>query len=264
MFGAKPIPAEDNNDTPRRFGLIAGILCFCFFCVAGAVSISQSKNSTAVVGYVFLPFYAAFMAGVAFLAGWCAGYFLVWRRSPEKTRRTSASAAALVPVILVILAGLAVTTFNHRRDSLAAMRLAARSANTAPEVLERLAASTNEYVLHDVATNPKLSQSTLRKLASHDGYQIENGLAWNPSTPQDILSHLAGSADEYTRGGVAANPNAPVEILADLSKDAKPQVRWSVANNPSTPQGIVEALLQDPDETVRRLANSAALRQGRP
>jgi hypothetical protein len=253
----------DAQSTPRRFGLIAGILCFCFYCVAGALSISQSKSSTAAIGYVFLPFYAAFMAGLAFLAGWCVGYFLVWRRSPDKTSRRSAIAAALFPVILVTLLGWAYTTLSHRRDALAAMRLAARSANTAPDDLERLAASTNEYVLHDVATNPKLSKSTLRKLASHGGYLVEQGLAWNPRTPQDILSRLAGSANEYTRGGVAANPNTPVEVLADLSKDAKAQVRWSVANNPSSPQRIVEPLLEDPDETVRRLANDATSRHKR-
>jgi hypothetical protein len=260
MFDAQP---ANDDDTPRRFGLIAAILCFCFWCVGGCLSISQSTNSTAVVGYFFLPFYAAFVAGLAFVAGWCAGYFVAWYRSPAKTGRRLAIAAALVPVILVILAGLAVTTFNHRRDGLAAMRMAARNANTAPEDLEKLAASTNEYVLGDVAGNPKLSTATLRKLANRGGYLIEWGLAHNPGTPQDILSRLARSADEYTRGYVAGNPNAPGEVLTDLSKDGVRHVRVSVAQNPSTPLSIIEVLQGDADETVRRSANSAMSRHGR-
>jgi hypothetical protein len=88
MFGTKsilnePDPAEDN-ETPRRFGLIAAILCFCFFCAAGVLSIVQSKSSTAAIGYIFLPFYAAIISGLAFLAGWCVGRFLIWYRDPQK------------------------------------------------------------------------------------------------------------------------------------------------------------------------------------
>lgn len=256
-------PAEDNQ-TPRRFGLIAAILCFCLFFAGGVLSISQSKSSTAAIGYVFLPFYAAIVSALAFLGGWCVGYFLIWYRSPAKTGVRSAIAAALVPIILIILASWAVTTFNHRRDGFRATRLAARNPNTPPEDLEKLAASANEYVLGDVAGNPKLPEATLRKLASHGGYLVEQGLAHNPHTPQDILTRLAGSADEYTRGATAANPNAPVGILAALSNDVKPHVRWSVAQNPSTPRTTVEVLLGDPNETVRRLANSAMSERGRP
>ncbi len=79
-----PRPPEYDNDTPRRFGLITGILCFCFFSAAGFLSISESKSSTAAIGYVFFPFYAALISALAFLAGWCVGRFMVWYRSPAK------------------------------------------------------------------------------------------------------------------------------------------------------------------------------------
>jgi hypothetical protein len=226
------------------------------FFAAGIISISQSKSSTAAIGYLFLPFYAAIMSVFAFLAGWCVGYFLVWYRSPVKTGRISAIAAALVPVILLIPAGGVLTTLSHRRE----MRLAARNANTAPKDLERLAENTNEYVLGDVAGNPKLSEATLRKLANHGGYLVDWGLAHNRSTPGDILSRLAGSANEYTRMYVAANPNAPAEVLADLSNDGMRDVRLSVAQNLSTPRSTIEVLLRDADETVRRLADAATRR----
>jgi hypothetical protein len=251
----EPVPAEDK-EMPRRFGLIAGVLCFCFFFAAGVLSISQSKSSTAAVGYIFLPFYAAIVFLLAFLAGWCAGYFLVWHRSPAKARRISAIAAVIAPVILLLLGSWVFATLSHRRDRLAAMRLTAGDANTAPEALERLATSTNEYVLSDVAGNPRLSEATLRKLANHGGYMVEWGLAHNHSAPRDILSRLASSPNEYTRGYVAANPNAPAEVLAALSKDVVRQVRVSVAQNPSTPRSTIEGLLGDADETVRRLANA--------
>jgi hypothetical protein len=250
-----PAPAEDN-ETPRRFGLIVGILCFCFFFATGILSISASKSSTAAVGYVFFPFYAAIIGALGFLGGWCAGYFLVWYRLPAKTRRLRAIAAALVPLVMTILVAWAVAASNHRSD----VREAARNPNTAPEDLERLTESTNEYVLGDVAGNPKLSEAALRKLANHGGYLVEWGLAHNRSTPGDILSRLGGSANEYTRGFVAANPNAPAAILAVLSKDRMDHVRWSVAQNPSTPRSIIEVLFGDANETVRRMADDAMRR----
>jgi hypothetical protein len=60
---------------------------------------------------------------------------------------------------------------------LAVMRLVAGHVNTAAEDLEILAKSRNEYVLGDVAANPKLPEATLRRLAEHGGQLAEWGLA---------------------------------------------------------------------------------------
>jgi hypothetical protein len=116
---------------------------------------------------------------------------------------------------MTIVAAWASTALNHRSE----LREAATNPHTAPDDLEKLAESTNEYVLGDVAGNPKLSLAALRKLADRRGYQVEWGRAHNRSTPDDILFRLADSPNEYTRGYVAANPNAPADVLAVLSKD---------------------------------------------
>jgi hypothetical protein len=256
---SQPEPGEDpaaDRDTPRRFGWIAAILCFCFFFMAGSLSISQSKSSTAAIGYIFLPFYAAVISLFSFLAGWCAGYFLVWCRSPAKTGRLSAFAAAIVPVILLVAGGWGFITLSHQRDRLTTMRLAAKDPNTPTEALQKLAVSSNEYVLGDLAGNPKVPEATLRRLVKQGGYLIELGLAHNSSAPADILTRLATSQDEYTRGYVAGNPNAPAEALDALSRDLAKNVRISLAQNPSTPRSTLETLLGDGDETVRRLANA--------
>ena len=91
-----PEPVQDN-EAPQRYGVIAGILCFCFFFATGILSISASKSSTAAVGYIFLPVYAAIIGALGFLSGLCVGNFLVWYRSPTKTGRLPAIAAALLP-----------------------------------------------------------------------------------------------------------------------------------------------------------------------
>jgi hypothetical protein len=143
---------------------------------------------------------------------------------------------------------------GQNTKGLAVMRLIAMHPNTSSEDLERLAVSTNEYVLGDVAGNAKLSELTLRKLADRGGYLIEWGLAQNRSTPKDILSRLAESGNEYTRANVAANPSTPLEVLSGLSKDRIWHVRQNAALNPSTAHNTVEQLMLDSDQRVKRAA----------
>lgn len=140
---------------------------------------------------------------------------------------------------------------------LAVMRLVARNPNVAAEDLEKLAASTNEYVLSDVAMSPKLSEATLQRLGKQSGQLIDWGLARNPQTSADVLLKLAESQNQYTRGNVASNPGASVETLIALSTDPEPHVRAAVAMNPSTPRSTIEQLMKDPESWVRRSAAAA-------
>jgi hypothetical protein len=148
---------------------------------------------------------------------------------------------------------------GRNRNGLAVMRLVARHLNTSAEDVERLASSKNEYVLGDVAGNPKVSEQTLWKLADRAAqgvYLIEWGLARNPKAPKDVLSRLAGSSNQYARSSVAANPQTPVPALISLSSDRISQVRVGVAINPSAPRSIQEKLVKDSDEIVRRSATA--------
>jgi hypothetical protein len=66
---------------PRRFGVIAGIVCFAVWFIAGAEEIFHDRSSTAAIGLIFLPFYAAIASLPEAAAGWCLGRFLLRRRS---------------------------------------------------------------------------------------------------------------------------------------------------------------------------------------
>jgi hypothetical protein len=76
------------------------------------------------------------------------------------------------------------------------------------DTLEVLAQSPDDYVLGDVAANPKLSEATLRALAKKGGYLIEWGLAANPKTPPDVLAQLAQSENRTTRDFLTQNKSA--------------------------------------------------------
>lgn len=160
--------------------------------------------------------------------------------------------------------GSAFDVMGKNTKGLAVMRLVIQHPNTAPEDLERLATSKNEYILSDLAGNPKLSQATLKRLTERGGHLIEWGLARHPQTPQSSLVRFAQSSDEYTRTSVAANPCAPAEVLEALSKDQVFHIRANVAQNPPTPNRVVEQLLSDADERVSRTAQGQMDRRKTP
>jgi hypothetical protein len=143
---------------------------------------------------------------------------------------------------------------GDNRRGFAVMRLIARHDNSGPETLRWLSWSTDDYVLGDVASNPKTPIEVLRRLAAKGGYLIEWGLARNPRTPVETLEKLADSENEYTRSGVARNPASSTEALARLEGDPVWHVRRGVAMNEAASSEQLERLANDANEQVRRAA----------
>ena len=87
----------------------------------------------------------------------------------------------------------------------------ARSSNTPPEVLE--------------------------KLANDEEDDILDGVACNSNTPPEVLEMLV---DEiwFVRLNVAQNPNTPPKVLEKLANDEDDDVRYYVAQNPNTQKYI--------------------------
>lgn len=138
------------------------------------------------------------------------------------------------------------------RDALAVVRKVIRNPSMPPEAIPYLAASTNEYVLSDVAFHRETPEPILREIAArNDGYLVHWGLAGNPNTPREILERLATDGDRVTAQNLASNPSTPLPILARLAGSPEQFVRWGVARNPSIDAAIAERLRTDPDETTR-------------
>lgn len=138
------------------------------------------------------------------------------------------------------------------RDALAVVRKVLRNPNMPPEAIPLLAASTNAYVLGDVAAHRQTPEPILRDIARrNDGYLVHWGLAGNPRTPREILERLAKDDDRVTAQNLAANPSTPLPILTNLAVSPEQFARWGVAQNRSIDPAIMARLAADPDETVR-------------
>jgi hypothetical protein len=106
---------------------------------------------------------------------------------------------------------------------LAVMRLVARHPNVDADTLEILSHSDDDYVLSDVALNPKLAEPALSRL-ERGGPELDRALAHNPKTAPPVLARLSRSSNAWVRAAVATNPGTPADVLEALRHDPVPQV----------------------------------------
>ena len=106
---------------------------------------------------------------------------------------------------------------------LAVMRLVLRHRNVSPNTVEYLASSSQvDYVLGDVAGNPKAWIETLRSLEKRQNYLIDWGLARNPRTPDDVFLKLLEREKYFTQRTtlktLLRNPSISAEVRAKASE----------------------------------------------
>ena len=114
---------------------------------------------------------------------------------------------------------------GNNRKGLATLRLVARHPSVAPETLELLVKSPDDYVVADAAMSPKLKPETVAALASANSPRINRGLALNPATPPDVLLRLSASTEFALRLAVAGNPSTPEAALTKLREDSDELIR---------------------------------------
>jgi hypothetical protein len=122
--------------------------------------------------------------------------------------------------------------FTGARSDVAA-RSAARSTDTAPNDLARLAKHAEAIVRRAVAANPSTPRPALERLAKDADPQVRVALAANPAASAQALRTLAGGAAAGGFDGVARrkallavldHPNATPDLVRRLASDVDPLV----------------------------------------
>jgi hypothetical protein len=106
---------------------------------------------------------------------------------------------------------------------LAVMRLVVKNPNVSASTIEYLANTSRiDYILGDIAGNPKTSTETLRRLETKNNYLIDWGLAQNQKTPSDIFAKLLEREKYFTQRTtlemLLRNPSTSPEILTRASE----------------------------------------------
>jgi hypothetical protein len=150
-----------------------------------------------------------------------------------------------------------------------------------PDIMGRLAADPDRFVLRTIARNPQCPAHLLEAVSASSEPIVLRAVADAKSCPPQVLRQLAASKYLTARAGVAANPGTPSELLGDLwgtdklpdwartkmverpdcppavlelgAADKDSKVRQTVAANPACPAGVLSTLSRDLSSAVRQM-----------
>ncbi|MFL5464895.1 MAG: hypothetical protein ACJ799_02615 [Gemmatimonadaceae bacterium] len=246
---------------PRGVGLS---LVFCVASIAtGIWAITQSRSSTAGIGFIGIPMLGA-------LAGFLGLAFGRWRQSSETPRRIGAwlgLAGALFLVSFNIAQGAQTRTKNRGRDEKQAAHSAeiARDRELIDAALKENSGRQRAWLdssmharINDRAfllaalPNDSVSPGILDTLANSDDLGIALEAVRNPNTTAETLTRVyrTRTYPDYFFQALAAHHHTPPEIIRDLytrERTISGLDMW-FAGNPATPKDILRELATKPTD----------------
>jgi hypothetical protein len=271
-------------------GLSLGVLTI----LIGLWAIFQSRSSTAAIGILFLPFYALFSGGMA----WLYRNLLLAEHKLLRGLGWLCLALALAVPGGLVYSGLETITLNRSRDAQHQANLAeiernrqsikaslANSPGRETVVIENLIAEhlgQRTYIL-PLLESRFVTPASVDRLANSDDLGIALSALRHPACPSATLARIyrTHSYPDYFFQAIAAHPNTPPDILVDLYRRPVTIMGLdrSFAHNPATPRDIlleiatatkesfvVQQLLQNPtlDCTLLDPIEAALTRTERP
>jgi hypothetical protein len=257
------------------------VVAYPFLFYQGWNGIDASASSTAAIGYVFVPVFAAiealFFAAVAFALG-CA--IRAWRTRDRKhvliaTLGLTLSAGGIAYLSLETTRDQKLATTVHAIAEMDDVGLAM--------FLDSHEFRANQYALGAVAMNPHASGTTLTRIASlrdsslHDRYggtqelmgnnrkglAVMRLVAAHPHVESSTLELLASSRDAYVLRDVAAHKLTPQPVIERLYREGRNAsnailIDGGLATNIAAPAGILgEIAKQSRNQyTLHSLANN--------
>lgn len=242
-------------------------------------SIFRSTSSTAAIGIIFIPVYAAPFAVLFFIFGYCLPDLVNWLKGKITELSVLVKLRAVVAVILLIsgisylIYGILLTITVNQVQTL--------DESGINKFLERSMFRNNKYALGALAQNPNALTPVLDRVAlipnpelHHRMWSVwpvmeENGkglavmrlIAMHKNVSEATLVNLSKSPDDYVLSAVAANPKTPVSIIRELFAKGDYLAQWGLAVNPNAPADILKKLGETGDQFAR---SSVARNSGTP
>ncbi len=237
---------------------IAISLLFCALAAGSAYwAITQSRSSTAAIGFIGLPFVGA-------LGGFLGLAFGRWRTSTEHTHSVAAFVGLAGAVLLVafnVQEGTKTVARNESRDEKQAAHTEeierdralisaalGQNENRQRAWLDssiRTRMSDRAFLIAAVE-NDSVSPQILDSLANSNDLGIALQAVRNPSTDRSTLRrvYLTHSYPDYFFQAIAGHPNAPPEIIRDIY--TRPRTITGLdgwfARNPATPRDVLDKI----------------------
>ena len=238
-------------------GIGISILFFALTFATGFWSITQSRSSTAGIGFIFLPLMAT-------VGGFFGLAFGRWRTSHEPARKVLgwlAIGAAVLILFLNVREGFATRIRNQGRDDNYAAHAAAiaRNQKSISASLEQnrgregafldssIRANRNDRTFLIAALpNDSISPALLDTLANHPDRGIASMSVGNPGTRAETLSRIYRQKKfpDYFYQTLAAHRNSPPDVLRGIYRNPGVMSNLDIwlAGNPGTPRDILELI----------------------
>ncbi|MBL8428769.1 MAG: hypothetical protein JNJ95_02590 [Dechloromonas sp.] len=278
----------------RYRGLALGVGLCVLTILVGLWAIFQSRSSTAAVGILFLPFYAVFSGGMAWL------YRNLIHAEHKLLRGLGGLCLALALAVpgWLVYSGFESIALNRSRDAQHQANLADMERNRQSiknalsdnpgreiEIVERLIAehTGNRNYLLPLLESRFVTPATVDRLADSDDLGITLSALRHPACLPATLVRIyrTHSYPDYFFQAIASHPNTPPDVLIDLYRRPATIMGLdrSFASNPATPRDIlleiatttkenfvVQQLLQNPkfDCTLLSPIEAALNRSERP
>ncbi len=257
-------------------GIGISILFFALTFATGFWSITQSRSSTAGIGFIFLPLMAT-------VGGFFGLAFGRWRISHEPARKALGwltLGAAVFVLFLNVREGFATRVRNQGRDDNYAAHGAAiaRNQKSISASLEQnrgregafldssIRANRNDRTFLIAALpNDSISPALLDTLANHPDRGIASISVGNPGTRAETLSRVYGQKNfpDYFYQTLAAHRNSPPEVLRGIHRNPGVMSNLDIwlAGNPSTPRDVLDLIAKKTTarSVVARMLENPAL-----
>ncbi|MBS0286993.1 MAG: hypothetical protein JSR17_06840 [Proteobacteria bacterium] len=252
--------------SPKRFAKYFGLIVAAIYWLLCILAISRSTNSTAAIGYIFIPVTALIVFCISAFIGFWIGVIVrgILDRSYRYNFSFVLAFVIVIPIILYFASmglEIAITYRDVNRISLM------NSAELDDAFLNRPKWSLHGYDIYylaAIAQNPNSNSKLLDRIAHLDHPQINDrigsifnltykntkGLAvirlveQNPNVSVNTLEFLTDSTNYYVLGDIAANKKLSVECLRKLYAKSQDNskgylIEWGLKNNPNTSPDIL-------------------------
>jgi hypothetical protein len=247
----------------KPLGVGLSLLFFAASIATGVWAITQSRSSTAGIGFIGIPLLGA-------LGGFLGLAFGRWRASAQRSQRAGAWLALIGALLLVsfnIAQGAQTRTKNRVNDD----RQAAHSAEIARDrelitaALKQNPERQRAYLDSSIRThmndrafllaalpNDSISPAILDTLASSSDLGIALEAVRNPATTGETLTRVykTKSYPDYFFQALAAHHHTPPEVLRDLYRRPRTITGLDIwfAANPATPREILDEIARTTSE----------------
>ena len=269
---------KKTNNIVRR-AAVYSLSVYLIFTIIGTLHIFSMRSSTAGIGLLFLPLYALFPAGAAYLLGYFHGRYKEQIEVGNSTTQYSLSMA----LCILLLTGAFGWQFsaisetnikNTERDIKKAKRntdikenrqrvqwVLARYKGREAEKLNELASeTTDDTMLMAIAGSRYAQEELLDSLSHQNNLAVTLTVVRNKNTSPRTLKWIYHEANNsrYFYSDLARNSKTPENILRDIyeHRHTNGGIAWSLAKNESTPIDILRKLANEPDDNVQRHLNN--------